>query len=138
MLDENCNRFKRPFNIHAQRFFLYRPFILKMVAFKVAVMTVLTELVDSHDEKPRQMKTREWIKRTRESDYFQNIFQELKVEDQMGFKDKFRMSVTDYEFLLSQISDLISSNERISGNRPILADEKLALISRYLVTGESF
>ena len=101
-------------------------------------MTVLTELVDSHDEKPRQMKTREWIKRTRESDYFQNIFQELKVEDQMGFKDKFRMSVTDYEFLLSQISDLISSNERISGNRPILADEKLALISRYLVTGESF
>ena len=101
-------------------------------------MTVLTELVDSHDEKPRQVKTREWIKRTRESDYFQNIFQELKVEDQMGFKDKFRMSVTDYEFLLSQISDLISSNERISGNRPILADEKLALISRYLATGESF
>ena len=101
MLDENCNRFKRPFNIHVQRFFLYRPFILKMVAFKVAVMTVLTELVDSHDEKPRQVKTREWIKRTRESDYFQNIFQELKVEDQMGFKDKFRMSVTDYEFLLT-------------------------------------
>ena len=101
-------------------------------------MTVLTELVDSHDEKPRQMKTREWIKRTRESDYFQNIFQEFKVEDQMGFKDKFRMSVTDYEFLLSQISDLISSNERISGNRPILADEKLALISRYLATDESF
>ena len=56
----------------------------------------------------------------------------------MGFKDKFRMSVTDYEFLLNQTSDLISLNERISGNRPILADERLTLTLRYLATGESF
>ena len=41
----------------------------------------------------------------------------------MGFKDMFRMSVTDYEFLLSQISDLISPNERITQNGNILADE---------------
>ena len=41
----------------------------------------------------------------------------------MGFKDVFRMSVTDYEFLLSQISDLISPNERISQDGHILADE---------------
>ena len=56
----------------------------------------------------------------------------------MGFKDKFRMSVTDYEFLLSQISGLISPNERISRNRPILVDERLALTLRHLATGESF
>ena len=42
------------------------------------------------------------------------------------------MSVTDYEFSLSQISDLISPNEKINGNRPILADERLALTLRYL------
>ena len=36
------------------------------------------------------------LKRRRESGYFQNIFQELKAEDWMGFKDMFRMSVTDY------------------------------------------
>ena len=88
---------------------------------------VLTELADSDDEKPRRDNTRDWIKRRRERRYFQNIFQELKVKDRMGFKDMFRMSVTDYEFLLSQISDLISPTERISGNRPILADERLTL-----------
>ena len=56
----------------------------------------------------------------------------------MGFKNIFRMSVTGYEFLLSQISDLISTNERITGNRPILADKRLALTLRYLATRESF
>ena len=59
--------------------------------------------------------------------YFQNIFQELKVEDRIGFKVMFHISLTDYEFLLSKTSDLISRNERISGNRSILANERLAL-----------
>ena len=103
-----------------------------MAACKGAVVMVLTELVHSDDEKPRRGKTTECIKRRRESGYFQNIFQELKVEDRMDFKDKFRKSATDYEFLLSQISDLILPNDRISGNRPILADERLALTLRYL------
>ena len=57
----------------------------------------------------------------------------------MGFKNMFRISVTDYEFLLTQISDLIlTPTERISRNRPILAGERLALTLRYLTTGESF
>ena len=51
-----------------------------MVANKGAVVMVLTELVDSDDEIPRRGKTRKWIKRRRESGYFQNIFQESKVE----------------------------------------------------------
>ena len=93
---------------------------------------VLTELVDSDDEKSRRGKTRLWMKRSRESSYFQNIFQELKVEDQMGFKDMFHMSVTDDEFLLSQMSNLISPNDRIRGNKPILADERSELTSRWL------
>ena len=97
-----------------------------MVAYKGAVAMALTEVVDSDDEKPCQGKTRERIKR-RESGYLQNIFQELKVEDRLGFKDMFHMSANDYEFLLGQISDLISPNESISGNRPILADERLTL-----------
>ena len=63
-----------------------------MGACKGAVVMVIKELVDSDDENPRRGKTREWIKRGRESVYFQKIFQELKVEDQMSFKDKFCMS----------------------------------------------
>ena len=109
-----------------------------MAAHKGAVVMVLTELVKSDDKKLGRGKVREWIKRRRENVYFQNIFQELKVEDRMGFKDKFRMSVIHYEFVLSQISDRISLNERIRVNRRILEDERLALTLRYLATGESF
>ena len=50
-----------------------------MGACKGAVVMVIKELVDSDDENPRRGKTREWIKRGRESVYFQKIFQELKV-----------------------------------------------------------
>ena len=92
-----------------------------MVTYKGAVVMVLTEFVDSDDEEPRSGKTREWIKRRRESSYFQNIFQGWKVEDRLGFKDMFRISATDYETLLNQISKLISQNERISGNKSILS-----------------
>ena len=67
-----------------------------MAVYKVAAVMVLTELVNSDGKKTRRGKTREWIKRRRESGYFQNIFQESKVEDRMGLKDMFRMSVTDY------------------------------------------
>ena len=92
-----------------------------MVTYKGAVVMVLTEFVDSDDKEPRWGKTREWIKRRRESSYFQNIFQGWKVEDRLGFKDMFRISATDYETLLNQISKLISQNERISGNKFILS-----------------
>ena len=137
----NFNRFKRPSNIHIQHFFSpssIHSVIFKMAAHKSAVVIVLTKLVDSDDEKPRRGKTREWIKRKSESGYFQNIFLELKVEDRMGFKDMFRMSVTNCELLFSQISDLISPNERTSGNKLMLGDERLSLTLRYLATGEFF
>ena len=75
-----------------------------MAVSKGAVVTLLTDLVDSDDEKPRRGKTRKWIKRKRESSYFQNKFQNLKVEDWIDFR--IHMSVLDYEFLLSQIFTL--------------------------------
>ena len=75
-----------------------------MAAYKVAVVMALTELLDSDDKRPYPGKRREWIKRRRENVYFQNIFQEIKVEDRTSFKGKFRMTVIDYEFLLGQIS----------------------------------
>ena len=78
-----------------------------MVAYKSAIVIVLTELVDPENEKPLRRKTREWIKsrreRERESGYFQNIFQELKVEDHVGFKDMFRLKVADYKFLFNSL-----------------------------------
>ena len=55
MLDENFNRLKRPSHIHIQHFSLspIHFLIFKMAAYKGAVVMVLTELVDSKEEKPR-------------------------------------------------------------------------------------
>ena len=50
----------------------------------------------------------------------------------------FRMSVEDFEAVLSQIHDLIAPQEFQGGPRPISSDERLALAIRYMATGESF
>ena len=93
MLDESFNRLKWPSNVHIHNFFFrVHSFIFKMVGCKDTFVMVLTELVDWHDKKPCQGKTKEWVKRRRDSGYFQNIFQELNADDQVDFKDKFSMS----------------------------------------------
>ena len=66
-----------------------------------ALVLVLNELMDSDDEKPTRGKTREWVKRREQSEYF-------KVEDRLGFREMFRMDVGDFEFILGKISHLIS------------------------------
>ncbi|XP_066924421.1 uncharacterized protein [Clytia hemisphaerica] len=100
-------------------------------------VVLLSELVDSDDEKPRREKTRQWLKRRKEKGYFSNIVQELILEDHRGFRDMFRMDVRDFQFVLSKISDLISPTERSGGTTPINADKRLSLTLRYLATGES-
>ena len=57
-----------------------------------ALVLVLSELMDSDDEKPTRGKTREWVKRREQSRHFNNIVKELKVEDRLGFREKCRMS----------------------------------------------
>ena len=46
-----------------------------------ALVLILNELMDSDDEKPKREKTREWVKRSEQSGYFNNIVKDLKVVD---------------------------------------------------------
>ena len=75
----------------------------------LAQVIILNKLMDSYDEKPQRAKTRRWVKRRNDRGYFSNIIKELRVEDYTGFRDMFRMDVADSKFILTQISDLISS-----------------------------
>ena len=113
-----------------------------MVAEKrnVVMVVLLNEPVDSDDEKPTIGKTREWIKRREQKGYFHNIVLELKIEDRLGFREMFRMDVGDFEFVLNEISHVISPGQmgNSGGHRPILSEERLALTLRFLATGESF
>ena len=94
--------------------------------------------MDSNDEKPHRGKIRKLVKRRNERGYFNNIIRELRTEDRTGCREMFRMDLTDFEFILAQISDLISLEERLSGTNPIECDERLPLNLRYSATGESF
>ena len=104
----------------------------------LAQVIILNELMDSDDEKPYRGKARRWIKRRSSQGYFNNIIEELGVEDRTGFRDLFRMEVTDFEYILTQTSDIISPKHRLGGTDPIKCDQRLAITLRYLATGESF
>ena len=59
--------------------------------------------MDSDDEKPTRGKTRDWVKRRRDKGYFTNIIKELRVEDRFGFREMFRMDITDFEYVLAKM-----------------------------------
>ena len=111
---------------------------MKMAAKKVAQLLVVSELADSDDEKERRGKTRSWMKRRLSYGYFNNIVTELKMEDRAGFKNMFRMSVSDFERILQYIGEEISPTVKPNGAKPILPEERLAITLRYLATGETF
>ena len=94
--------------------------------------------MDSDGEKPHRGKTRNWVKRRSEKGYFNSIIRELRIEDRAGYREMYRMDVTDFGFIMAQISDLISPQERLGGTSPIECDGRLALTLRYLATDESF
>ena len=48
------------------------------------------------------------------------------------------MDVTDFENILTKISDIISPKEKLGGTNAVQADERLALTLRFLATGETF
>ena len=98
----------------------------------------LNELVVFDDEKPHRGKIRLWVKRRSDWGYFNNIIKVLRIEDRTGFRDIFRMDVADFEYILTQISDLLSPKHRLDGNDPIKCNLRLAITLQYLATGVSF
>ena len=84
----------------------------------LAQVIILNELMDSDDEKPHRGKTRRWVLKRSDRGYFNNIIKELRVEDHTGFRNMFRMDVVDFEYILRQISDLISPKHRLGGTYP--------------------
>ena len=60
------------------------------------------------------------------------------IENRIEFNEIFQTSVEDFEFVLKHRDDIIFRQEINGGHRPILPDERLALMVSHLETGESF
>ena len=58
---------------------------------ELATLVLLNELVESDDEKPTRGPTRDWVKQRPNKGYFNNITQELRIMDRLGFRAMFRM-----------------------------------------------
>ena len=59
---------------------------------------ILSELVDSDDERPRRGKTREWIRRRSQLGLYETLNKELIIGDRLSVKEMFRISVEDFAF----------------------------------------
>ena len=60
---------------------------------------ILSELVDSDDERPRRGKTREWIRRRSQLGLYETLIKELIIEGRLSFKEMFRMFLLKMMFL---------------------------------------
>ena len=78
-----------------------RSYVYNKVRSLLAVF-VAFEVLNDEDEKPGRGTTRQWIRRRVERGYFNNIVNELAIEDTAEYKEIMRMSHAD--FLRSGIS----------------------------------
>ena len=85
-----------------------------------ALVCRVVRINDSDDEKPTRGKARSWIKGRTVSGYFKNIIFELMIEDRMGFKEMFQMSVEDFEFILKYIARWYSFIRKCESIRLVL------------------
>ena len=70
------------------------------MASDILLPIILSELVDSDDERPRRGKTREWIRRRSQLGLYETLIKELIIEDRLSFKEMFQMFLLKMMFLL--------------------------------------
>ena len=86
-----------------------------MAEYQFAELVVISELIDSDDEKETRGKTRNWMKRRESHGYYNNIVQELLMEDPVGFRDMFLMTHSDFQNILQYIEKEITPQDTVFG-----------------------
>ena len=103
---------------------------------------VVLELINSDEEKEEESngrgKTRNWIKKREELRYYPNIVHKLQMGDTDVFKEIIRMDFEHFKEILNLIEPDIFPQEVVSGNKVVLAADRLTLRIRFLATSESF
>ena len=103
---------------------------------KALVAFMILELLEDPNDRVKRGKTREWLKERAEKGMFQTVMQ-LSLQDTPAFKEMMRMSPDQFKEILNAIEPDICKQSTKMGGEPIVPAERLALMLRFLATGES-
>ena len=103
----------------------------------IADLSTEDENGDIPSRRNRVNWVRPWMARREERGVFHQLARELAVEDAGGYRDFFRVSSQQFEFLFNAVSHTISRQDT-KLRSSIKPAERLAVMLRYLATGETF
>ena len=104
----------------------------------VAAAMLVELLEDDKKREGKRGKTRSWIRRRGQKGYFNNIVQELMIEDTPSYREMMRMTHEDFVKILELIEPDITRCQVTGGYKVISAAERLTLTIRFLATGETY
>jgi len=107
---------------------------------RVAAIAILATLIKRkkvrrlESAKKRKCWVKEWISKRDEKGVHQNLLKELQNGDETNYYNFFRMSVSDFNFLLEKVKNNITKQDTVM--RPAIPpNDRLALTLRFLATG---
>jgi hypothetical protein len=104
-------------------------------AVSECVVTLSEELKDILNQ--RRVWVKDWVSRRETLGASSTLFHELSVEDPLEYKRQLRMTVEQFDELLSSVEPHIAKRDTVMRNA-ITARQKLEVTLRYLASGDSF
>jgi hypothetical protein len=107
----------------------------------VLALVVIASAIKSKRKVKKRRKRREWTKqwllRRQSRGLYNNLIQELRLEEELLYSNYLRMSRDNFDTLLSLVKVDISK-ETTNMREPISPEVKLVITIRFLATGSSY
>ena len=104
--------------------------------FKLAACAALTIAVVMKKKK-RKIWVKEWLLARENKSVYNNLFQELRVDDAESYRRYLRMNTDTLQELLQSVTPKLEKRGTTM-RKPLSVEEKLICTLRFLATGEAF
>ena len=98
---------------------------------------VLALALRKRKRKERSVWVRNWLARREEKRVYNNLIQEMRLEDSESFRRYLRMNTATFERLLELVTPFVQKQSTFM-RKPLSVNEKLACTIRYSATDESY
>lgn len=109
------------------------------ISRKTAAATLIALLLKSKRDRSQKkwLWVREWIRRRETEKITQQLIEDLRDESTNLFKDFFRISLEQFEYLLEKVHPLIVKKDT-NMRKAITSETRLLITLRYLSSGDSY